>query len=88
LRVELPLALPAIVAGLRIATVSNIGLATIGSLFDEGGLGNEIYHGLVNNLYHAEIMTGTLATIALAVVADLLLLGTQKLLTPWERGRR
>ena len=84
LQVELPLALPAIVAGLRVATVSTIGLATIGAYVGSGGLGQLIFEGF-NNLYRAEIMTASLLCVLLAVSADLVFVGAQRLLTPWAR---
>ena len=83
-RVELPLAVPALVAGLRIATVSTIGLATIGAYVGSGGLGSLIFEGF-NNDYHAEIMTASLLCIALAVVADVFFVVAQRFLTPWQR---
>jgi osmoprotectant transport system permease protein len=85
-RVELPLALPAIVAGIRIATVSTIGLATVGALIGRGGLGKLILDGLAI-LYATEYVLGALLSVALALVADGLLLVGQRLLTPWARGR-
>jgi osmoprotectant transport system permease protein len=85
-RVELPLALPAIVAGIRIATVSTIGLATVGALIGRGGLGKLILDGLAI-LYATEYLLGALLSVALALVADGLLLVGQRLLTPWTRGR-
>jgi osmoprotectant transport system permease protein len=87
LRVRLPLAVPAIVAGLRLATVSTIELVVIGGFVGSGGFGEFILEGLHDNDYHAEIMTYLIATILLALVADLLLLGLQRLVTPWQRGR-
>jgi osmoprotectant transport system permease protein len=84
-RVELPLALPAIVAGLRVATVSTIGLATIGAVVGSGGLGALILEGF-NNFYRAEIMTASLLCVLLAVSADLLFVTLQRLLTPWSRS--
>jgi osmoprotectant transport system permease protein len=87
LRVRLPLAVPAIVAGLRLATVSTIELVVIGGFVGSGGFGEFILEGLHDNDYHAEIMTYLIATILLALVADLLLLGLQWLVTPWQRGR-
>jgi osmoprotectant transport system permease protein len=87
--VELPLAMPTVMAGIRVATVSTIGLVTIGAVVGHGGFGALILGGFQDNFYHAEIMTGTLACIALAVCAELVLVGTQKLLTPWTwRGGR
>lgn len=81
-RVELPLALPAIVAGIRIATVTTIGLVTITALIGQGGLGRFINDGLIRNFRTATVVGGGLS-VALAVVADLALLGVQRLLTPW-----
>lgn len=86
--VELPLAMPTVMAGIRVATVSTIGLVTIGALVGHGGFGQLILGGFQDNFYHAEIMTGTLACVGLAVVAELLLVGAQRLLTPWTWRRR
>jgi len=85
LEVDLPLALPAVVAGLRIATVSTVALVTVGALVGHGGFGGLILRGFNNNLFRAEILTGCLGCIALAVTADLLLLGLQRALAPWQR---
>lgn len=87
LRVELPLALPAIIAGLRIATVSTIALVTVGAVIGNGGLGNLIYDALGSN-FKAEVLTASVLCVVLAVLADLLLLGVQRLLTPWRRALR
>ncbi|WP_436525725.1 ABC transporter permease subunit [Actinoplanes sp. HUAS TT8] len=87
LRVELPLALPGILTGLRLATVSTVALVTVGSLIGQGGLGDLILGGFRNNFYKAEILTGTLLCVALALVLDLLLAGLGRALTPWTRGR-
>lgn len=86
-RVELPLALPAIVAGIRIATVSTIGLVTVAALIGRGGLGQLILEGL-NIFYTTEFLLGALLSVALALVADGLLLIGQRLLTPWARSTR
>jgi osmoprotectant transport system permease protein len=86
LRVELPLALPTVMAGVRVATVSTVALVTVGVVVSNGGLGQLIFSGLNNNLYRAEIFTATAACVLLALVADLLLLGLEKLLTPWTRA--
>jgi osmoprotectant transport system permease protein len=83
--VELPLALPTILAGVRVATVSNVALATVGIVVSHGGLGQVIFQGLYANFYRAEILTGTLLCVLLAGVAELLLLGLERLLTPWTR---
>lgn len=86
-QVELPLATPAIIAGLRLATVSTVALVTIGVVVGYGGLGRLMYRGF-NSQYRAEILTATLLTLVLAVVADLLLLALGRALTPWTRGVR
>jgi osmoprotectant transport system permease protein len=86
-RVELPLALPAIVAGVRVATVSTIALVTVGVIVGAGGLGTLILAGFNNNFYRAEIVTASLLTIALGVAADVLLAGVGRVLTPWARRR-
>ena len=86
-RVELPLALPAVLAGIRIATVSTIGLLTIGGFVSYGGFGNLIYEGFQRSVGRAEVVTAGLACVLLALVADLLLVGLQRLLTPWARRR-
>lgn len=84
-RVELPLALPGIVTGIRLATVSTVALTTIGVLIGQGGLGQLIIGGLQNNFYRAEIMTGTVLCVALGLALDLLLAGFGRLVTPWAR---
>ncbi|MER6100389.1 ABC transporter permease [Streptomyces sp. NPDC001728] len=86
LTVELPLALPAAMAGLRIATVSAVSLVTIGAIVGHGGLGNLIYSGM-NTYFKAQVLTASALCVLIAVAADLLLLGAQRLLTPWTRGR-
>ncbi len=83
--VELPLALPAVFAGLRIATVSTVALVTVGALIGAGGLGNLIYEGL-NSVFRAQVLTASALCVVIAVAADLLLLGVQRMLTPWQRG--
>lgn len=86
-RVELPLALPAIMAGLRIATVSTVSLTTVGAIIGYGGLGNLIYAGM-SSLFKAQVLTASAICVVLAVVADVALLGVQRLLTPWTRQGR
>jgi len=87
-RVDLPLALPAFMAGLRVATVSTVALTTVGVLVGHGGLGQLITGGLASNRYRAEIVTGAVGCVLLALVADLLLAGLERLLTPWARVAR
>ncbi|MFE5295085.1 ABC transporter permease [Streptomyces sp. NPDC056632] len=86
LEVELPLALPALMAGLRMATVSTIALTTVGSIVGRGGLGNLIEDALPT-FFKAQVLAAAVLCVLLAVVADLLLLGLQRLLTPWTRIR-
>src|SRR6202022_3311694 len=85
-RVDLPLAFPAILAGVRIATVTTIGLVTVTDLIGEGGLGSLIYDGLLRD-FKTPLVVGTVLSVALAVIADLGLAGAQRLLTPWARSR-
>ncbi|MFD7446585.1 ABC transporter permease [Streptomyces sp. NPDC059909] len=88
LTVELPLALPAAMAGLRIATVSAVSLVTIGAIVGFGGLGNLIYSGM-NTYFKAQVLTASVLCVIIAVVADVALLCVQRLLTPWTRqGKR
>ena len=85
-RVELPLALPAIMAGLRIATVTTISLATVAAFIGAGGLGQPIFNALQGTFRTQFIVAGALA-ILLALIADGLLVILQRLLTPWARAR-
>jgi osmoprotectant transport system permease protein len=86
LRVDLPLAVPAIMAGIRIATVTTIGLVTVTALIGEGGLGSLILDGLIRD-FKTPLVVGTLLSVVLAIVADVSLSGLQRLVTPWSRGR-
>jgi osmoprotectant transport system permease protein len=88
LRVELPLALPAIIAGIRIATVTTIGLVTVTALIGQGGLGAFMLDGL-ERAFRTPLTVGIALSLALAIVADLLLVLAQRLSTPWARaGKR
>jgi osmoprotectant transport system permease protein len=84
LRVELPLALPSIFAGVRIATVTTIGLVTITAVIGLGGLGQLILQGLIDN-FHTPLVVATVLSIVLALIADLTLAGAQRLSLPWSR---
>jgi osmoprotectant transport system permease protein len=84
LRVELPLALPAILAGLRVATVSTIGIVTIAAVIGIGGLGQLILRGLIQD-FHTPLVVATVLCIVLALFADVLLAGAQRLVVPWAR---
>jgi osmoprotectant transport system permease protein len=86
-RVEVPLAIPAIFAGIRIATVSTIALITVTAVIGQNSLGQLILDGL-NRDFRTPLVVGLVLTVVLATVADLFLLGVQWLLTPWARGRR
>jgi osmoprotectant transport system permease protein len=86
-RIELPLALPGIITGLRLATVSTVALVTVGGIIGRGGLGDMILGGFRNNFYKAEIMTASILCVLLALVLDLILAGIGRLLTPWTRVR-
>ena len=85
--VELPLALPAIIAGIRIAMVTTIGLVTVTALIGEGGLGRLILQGLIDD-FRTPLVVGAALSVALAVVADLGLSAVQRLATPWTRVAR
>jgi len=84
LTIDIPLALPVLVAGLRLATVTTIGLVTITSLIGEGGLGRLILHGLIRD-FRRPLVVGMAVSVALAVVADLSLGALQRAVTPWAR---
>lgn len=83
--VELPLALPAIFAGIRIATVTTIGLITITAVIGQDSLGQLILQGLIDN-FHTPLVVGTALCILLALVADLTLAFGQRVALPWARN--
>lgn len=83
--VQLPGALPAIVTGLRLATVTTVALVTIGVVIGYGGLGQLMYRGFASQ-YRAEVVTATVLTLALALVADLVLWFAGRLAAPWARA--
>lgn len=86
-KVELPLALPSIMAGIRIATVTTIGLATLAVIVAQGGLGFLIiYEGFQRQILSAAIV-GSVLAVGLAVVSDGVLVLIQRALTPWARSR-
>ena len=84
LRVELPIAVPVILAGLRVATVSNVSLVSVGALLGVGGLGALFTDGLQRD-YLAPILTGIVLSVLLALVLDTAIVGVQRVLTPWSR---
>lgn len=83
--VELPLALPGIITGIRLATVSTVALLTVGVIVGQGGLGQLISSGLHTSLSRPAIFTGTVLCIALGLALDLILAGIGRLVTPWTR---
>ena len=85
-RVELPVAIPVIVAGLRIATVTTVGLVAITTFIGLGGLGYLIINSGTRRFFPTSIYVGVALCVALAVTADLLLLWLQRRLTPWARA--
>lgn len=86
-KVELPIALPVIIAGLRIAAVTTIGLVTVTALITFGGLGAFFIDGFRRD-FATPIILGIVLSVALAVAADLSLVGVQRVLTPWARTSR
>ena len=86
-RIELPLASPLIVAGIRIAVVTVIGIATVAAFIDAGGLGTIILMG-IDQSYTEKILVGGLLTALLATLFDLVLSNTEKALRRWQRPGR
>ena len=86
-KMEVPLALPVIVAGLRIATVTTVGLVTVTAVLGLGGYGFFILRGL-NTFFWTQIIVGVALSVALATVFDLSFVWAQRWLTPWARGGR
>ncbi|MEU9884764.1 ABC transporter permease [Sphaerisporangium sp. NPDC051011] len=87
LQVDLPIAVPVVLAGLRVATVSSISLVSVGALIGRGGLGYLFIDGWQRQFY-TPIVVGIVLVVALAVLADGLIVLAQRLLTPWARARR
>jgi osmoprotectant transport system permease protein len=85
-RVELPLALTVIIAGVRVATVTTIGLTTVTALIGQGGLGFLILDG-IQRFFSTPLIVGAFLSVALAVLLDAALLLVQRWATPWARVR-
>lgn len=85
-RVEMPLALPVIVAGMRIAVVTVIGIAVLGDVIGAGGLGTLIFSGIQRN-FPTLYVTGAILATLMAIAADLLFVRTERFLSPWSRAR-
>jgi osmoprotectant transport system permease protein len=86
-RVELPLAMPVIFAGLRVATVSNIALVSVAAMIGGGALGKLFDRGLASRFY-TPLIVGLVLSVLLALLADALILLLQRNTLPWARGRR
>lgn len=86
-RIRLPLALPSIMAGVRIAAVTVISLATIAASVAPLGLGKPIFDA-IHTVFDTELVAAAVLTIALALVSDVIVVGIQRLVTPWTRVRR
>jgi osmoprotectant transport system permease protein len=85
-RVEVPLATAVIIAGIRVATISTIGLVTVTALIGQGGFGFLILIG-IQRFFSTELIVGAVCSVALAICADALLVLIQRQLTPWTRVR-
>ncbi len=87
-RVEMPLAVPEIIAGVRIATVSTVAIATLAIFAGAGGLGEVIYsEGIQRGVFKTAIVMGSAIAIAMAIAFDAILLVVQKVLSPWRTVR-
>ena len=84
-KVQLPLALPVLVAAMRVATVSTVALTTVGTLVSYGGLGDLISHGVQRN-FRAELVTAAVLCVLLALLLDIVLVVAQRVMTPWTRA--
>lgn len=84
--VEIPLALPSIMAGLRVAAVSTVALTTVGSIVSYGGLGNLLLEAVTTG-FKAQVFTASVLCVLLAFVFDLIIVGAQRVMTPWTRTR-
>jgi len=85
--VELPLAMPFIMTGIRIATVSTVGLVTVAAIIGQGGLGRLIFNGL-RRAFWTPMTVGALLSIILALTLDALILWIGLVLSPWQRRRK
>lgn len=85
LRIDLPLAAPTIVAGLRIATVTTIGLVTVTALVGEGGFGDLINDGLSRD-FSTPVVVGAVLSVALAIAFDVVFVGIERVTSPWTRA--
>jgi osmoprotectant transport system permease protein len=86
-RIRLPLALPSIMAGVRVAAVTVISLATIAASVAPLGLGKPIFDA-IHTVFRTELVAASVLTIALALATDVIVVGLQRLITPWTRVRQ
>ena len=87
-KVEMPLAVPEIIAGVRIATVSTVAIATLAIFAGAGGLGEVIYNdGVQNDLFKTNILFASLLVVLMAIAFDALLILAQRFLSPWRKVR-
>jgi osmoprotectant transport system permease protein len=87
-KVELPMSVPEIIAGVRIATVSTVAIATLAVFAGAGGLGEVIYsEGVQNDLFKTNILVASGLVIVMAIVIDAILLVCQRVLSPWRKVR-
>ncbi len=87
IKVELPLAIPVISAGLRVAAVSNVSIVSVAAIIGVEQLGSLFTDGF-NRAFFAPIVVGIIACVILSLMLDLLIIGVTRLLTPWIRTRR
>jgi osmoprotectant transport system permease protein len=85
-RIELPLALAVIVTGVRVVTITTIGLVTVTAMIGQGGFGQLILQG-IQTLFSTEILAGAVLSVGLAVAADAALVALERRLTPWTRAQ-
>lgn len=84
LTIDLPIAVPVIFAGLRVATVANISMVSVGAVIGIGGLGELFTQGFQKD-FLTPVVVGVVLSLLLALLADLLIVGLQRVLTPWAR---
>jgi osmoprotectant transport system permease protein len=85
-RVYLPLALPSLFAGLRVATVTVVGLVTITAFMEWGGLGQLITYGFSNNFFYTPIIVGLVLSILLAAIGDAMVVALERITVRWRRA--
>lgn len=85
LRVEVPLALPVILSGVRVATVSTVGLLTVAFALSHGGLGQVLTLGYSNNLYKQQVLDAVIGIVVIAIAFDVLIQLFTRLVTRWSR---